>query len=113
MHEYSITQSIIQILSDIIKEHKIKKLKKINFELGPLAHIEPQSIEFYYGYLTQKNKVLKDAVLEFKKNKLRMECKDCSRKFIPENFENKCPYCLSKKIDIINSEDIKITSIEV
>ena len=113
MHEYSITCSIIQILNDIIKERKIKKLRKINFELGPLAHIEPQSIEFYYSYLTQENKVLKNAVLEFKKNKLKMECKDCGKKFIPENFNNKCPSCFSKKLNIINSEDIKITSIEV
>ncbi len=113
MHEYSITCSIIQILSDIIKERKIKKLKKINLELGSLAHIEPQSVEFYYGYLTKKNKILKDAILEFKKNKLKMECKDCGKKFIPENFNTKCPNCFSKKLGVVNSEDIKITSIEV
>jgi len=55
MHEYSITCSIIEILKEAVKENNIKRIKKINFRLSPLSHIEPQSIEFYYNFLTKND----------------------------------------------------------
>ena len=48
MHEYSITRSILDILDKIVKENKVKKLKRVNFEISSIAHIEPDSIKFYY-----------------------------------------------------------------
>ncbi|MDP3012239.1 MAG: hydrogenase maturation nickel metallochaperone HypA [Candidatus Hydromicrobium sp.] len=112
MHEYSITCSIIKILNDLIRKHKIKKLKKINFEISTLAHIEPQSIEFYYNFLTRNSKVLKDASLEFKKDKIKIECSICGKSFKSENIVSNCIYCSGNKLRIINSDDIKIISIE-
>jgi len=112
MHEYSITCSIIEILNDLIKKHKIKKIKKISFELSFLAHIESHSIEFYYNFLTRDNVILKDADLKFRKNKLKIKCKDCKNFFEVENFISKCPECSSSKLNIIDSDDIKIMSIE-
>ena len=112
MHEYSITCSIIKILNDLIRKHKIKKLKKINFEISTLAHIEPQSIEFYYNFLTRNSKVLKDASLEFKKDKIKIKCSICGKSFKSENIVSNCIYCSGNKLRIINSDDIKIISIE-
>ena len=112
MHEYSITCSIIKILNDLIRKHKIKKLKKINFGISTLAHIEPQSIEFYYNFLTRNSKVLKDAGLEFKKDKIKIECSICGKSFKSENIVSNCIYCSGDKLRIISSDDIKIISIE-
>ena len=112
MHEYSITCSIIKILNDLIRKHKIKKIKIINFEISTLAHIEPQSIEFYYNFLTRNSKVLKDASLEFRKDKIKIECSICGKSFKSENIVSNCIYCSGNKLRIINSDDIKIISIE-
>ncbi len=112
MHEYSITCSIVEILNDLIKKHNIKKLKKVNFELGPLAHLEPQSIEFYYNFLTEDNPILKNANLNFKKNKVKIECRSCGKTFQSKTFVSRCIYCSGDKIRIVESDDIKIVSIE-
>ena len=79
MHEHSITCSILEILDKVIKENKITKIKKINFEISTLANIEPSSIEFYYDFLAKDNNVLKDAKLVFKKKKMKANCKDCNK----------------------------------
>ena len=66
MHEYSITNSIIDIVKKIIDEKKVVKVSKIDFEINPAASIEPDSIKFYYEFLTRDDNNLKNARLVFK-----------------------------------------------
>ena len=113
MHEYSITRSILDILDKIAKENKVKKVKRINFEISSIAHIEPDSIKFYYDFLTKENSVLKSANLKFKKKKPEIECEDCKKTYEVDNFFiSECPKCSSKKIKIADYEELKIVSVE-
>ncbi|MCL5071488.1 MAG: hydrogenase maturation nickel metallochaperone HypA [Actinobacteria bacterium] len=116
MHEYSITSSIVEILDKVIKEKKLKKIKKVNFELSHIASIEPESIKFYFDFLTAENQRLKGAILKFKKNKLKLACSQC-RKIFESNAELdisdvKCPACGSENVQICQEDDIRITSVE-
>lgn len=112
MHEYSITCSIIEILNDLIKKHNIKKLKKVSFELSPFAYIEPKSIEFYYDYLTKDNDIINGADLDFRRKKIEIKCMKCGKTFLSEKVTSKCKYCSGDKVKILESDDIKIISIE-
>jgi len=116
MHEYSITCSILEILEKIIKEKNLKKIKKVKFELGKLASIEPQSIKFYFDFLTAENLRLKGAILKFKKNKLKLICSKCGQLF-ESNAEFdissvKCPACGIKNAQVREEDDIRIISVE-
>lgn len=113
MHEYSITCSIIDILNKLVKKHNIKKIKKINFKLSPVAHIEPQSIEFYYDFMAKDNKIIKNAALNFQKNEIRLRCSACGKTFESKTFTSKCIYCSCREARIIEEDDIVITSIEI
>lgn len=113
MHEYSITCSILNILNKVVKENKIKKIKKINFEISSIAHIEPHSVEFYYKFLTEDNNVLRSAKLKFKKKKTQIKCEYCKEiSNIEGFFVVECPKCSSRKIKVINDDEIKIISVE-
>lgn len=112
MHEYSITSSIIDIVNDIRKKNNLKKIKKVSFELNPIANIEPESIKFYYGYMTGNDNMLKDAQLVFNVIKLEIECKNCGNLFKKDNFIAVCPECSSSKVKVLNADDIKIISVE-
>ena len=112
MHEYSITCSILEILNKVVKDNKLKKVKKVNFVLGQFGSIEPESIKFYFSYLTRGNEILKSAKLNFKKLKAEAKCNDCGKFFNLDKFILRCPYCSSKNVETINAEDIKIVSVE-
>ena len=112
MHEYSITCSILDILNKVVIENKIKKVKKISFEISTISHIEPESIKFYFNFLTKEKKILKNAELEFKKKKIEIECSDCKKIYQIDNFVARCPKCSGVKVKIIDSDDIKIISVE-
>jgi len=115
MHEYSITSSILQILEKIINEKKLNKISEINFELSRIASIEPESIKFYFDFLTEENNRLKGAVLNFKKNKLKLTCGKCGKIFESNNefdiSNAKCPNCGSENLQICQEDDIRIVSI--
>src|SRR4030066_394209 len=81
MHEYSITCLNIEIIEKIITEKNLKKITKVKFELSKLASIEPESIKFYFDFLTAENQRLKGAILKFKKNKLKLSCSKCGKIF--------------------------------
>ncbi|MBM3702469.1 MAG: hydrogenase maturation nickel metallochaperone HypA [Actinobacteria bacterium] len=113
MHEYSITCSILNILNKVAKENKIKKIKKVNFEISSIAHIEPDSVEFYYRFLTKDNNILKSAKLKFKKKKIQIKCEDCKEiSDIEDFFISGCPKCSGRNIKFINDDEIKIISVE-
>ncbi len=112
MHEYSITSSIVSILDDVGKKNKLKKIKKVNIDLNPIASIEPDSINFYYEFMTKNNSLLKDSVLVFNKQKIKIECRECGIIFKKENFVPECPECGSNRVKNINIDDIKIISVE-
>lgn len=112
MHEYSITSSIVNILEDVGEKNKLKKISKINIDINPIANIEPDSINFYYEFLTKDNSLLKDSKLIFNIQMIKMECKDCRKIFRRNEFVSKCPECGSNKVKNINIDDIKIVSVE-
>ena len=112
MHEYSITSSIIEIIKNAIKDKSVKHVKKVNFEISPIASLEKESIKFYYGFLTKDDPILKDAVLFFKKSKINAKCLECLKELKIDNLKDSCPMCNSKSLRIIPGEDLKIISIE-
>jgi len=116
MHEYSITCSILEILEKVIKEKKLKKIRKVNFELSQIASIEPESIKFYFDFLTAENQRLKGVILKFKKNKLKLACGKCGKIFESnaefDIFNVKCPDCGSESAQLREEDDIRMVSVE-
>jgi len=113
MHEYSITNSIVEILERVIKEKKLTIVKEIKLELSPAASIEPESVIFYFDFLTNDNVILKGAKLKFETVKIKVKCGNCGFSFTTDNLTPKCPDCDNIHISILdkNIDDIKITSI--
>jgi hydrogenase nickel incorporation protein HypA/HybF len=112
MHEYSITSSIIEILEDIGKKNKLDKITKVNFLVSPVASIEPESVRFYYCYLTKNNSLLKGAELVFKKSELDIRCLSCNKEFTSKKFKPLCPKCGSSNVIIRESDELIIVSVE-
>jgi hydrogenase nickel incorporation protein HypA/HybF len=112
VHEYSITQSIINILDEFIKKNKIKTVKQVDFLLGPFANIDPDSISFYYHFLTENMPALKKARLVFKTSPILYTCPSCKRDFSLEKRATSCIFCGAKSTDLKEISDIKIISID-
>jgi hydrogenase nickel incorporation protein HypA/HybF len=75
MHEMSITQAML----DMALEHaKGQRITDINLQVGRMSGIVPESVEFYFEYLSQGT-LAEGATLHFETVPLEMTCVDCGR----------------------------------
>ncbi len=112
MHEYGITESLLQIVEDKAKEAGVTKVSVIRVVVGALTGFVPDSIQFYYDTMS-KNTVAEGAVLEFEELPVRLRCRNCAATFEPETRDWQCPQCGSAEVDIEGGRELYIKEMEV
>ncbi len=65
MHEWHITEELLNQVCIQAEENRINKLTKIQVELGEDSHITEDSLRFCFQLLSEKT-IAKEAVLEIK-----------------------------------------------
>lgn len=92
MHEYGVTQSIIDTVVEEAKKNNVKKIKFITLVIGELSSIVDESVQMYFDVLSQGTQA-EGAQLTFRRVKAQLQCRKCERIFemVKGNFN--CPYC--------------------
>lgn len=112
MHEYGITEEIVKIVLEKIDHDQKVKVKVVNISMGTLTGFIPDSIEFYFPYVS-KGTPLEEARLKFNIKKTRLLCKKCKKEFESEDIVFLCPYCDNDDIKVMSGREFLIESIEV
>ena len=112
MHEYSITQSIVQISNEEALKHEAKKITEIRLKIGELSGLVPESLQIYFEMISQGT-LCEGAKIVVEKIAIRFMCNDCGNESGVVGGIYKCPKCDSKNIKIINGNEYMIDSMEV
>lgn len=112
MHELSIALGIVNIAEKETKKANAKKVEKIELEIGTLAGIAFDSLEFVWPV------AVKDTILEHAKREItiiqaKAKCNDCETIFNVNNFYDSCPVCSSNFKSIIQGKELRVKSLEV
>ena len=75
MHEMSVTQAMLDMA---LKYAEGQLISDIYLQVGRMSFIVPESVEFYFEYLSQDT-VAEGATLHFEAVPLEMTCLDCGR----------------------------------
>ncbi|MFC1937774.1 hydrogenase maturation nickel metallochaperone HypA [Chloroflexota bacterium] len=112
MHEFSITQSMLDLVSEKAKGAGSKRVRNINLVIGEMTGYVPDCVQFYFGFLS-KGTLAEGAALSFKMIPAKARCRACNESFEVEEFAWTCPNCHSSKIEIIAGRELQVESIEV
>ena len=112
MHELSITQSIVDVISKKSQEGQVSRITQVNLVIGELSGFVPDCIKFYFDFLS-KDTIAEGAVLNFQLIPARLRCRDCSSTFSPRDGDWTCPECHSLSIEIIGGRELYIDNMEV
>lgn len=112
MHELSIAIGIVRIAENETKKANAKKVEKIELEIGTLAGIALDSLDFVWPV------AVKDSILEHAKREItivqaKAKCNDCETIFKVDNFYDSCPVCSSNFKSIIQGKELRVKSLEV
>ena len=112
MHELSIALGIVKIAEDETAKAKAKKVTKIELEIGVLAGVEIDSLNFVWESAVRST-VLENAKKEILVIKGKGKCIDCDTVFNMKNIYDICPKCKSNFKGIIQGKELRVKAIEV
>lgn len=109
MHEYSLTQNIL----DLSLQHaQGKTITQVNLLIGEFSDEREEAIQFYWSDLA-KGTCAEAAQLCFQKVDAVMKCLDCTNEFHPLEETGFCPQCNSHRLTLLEGDDVKLASIDV
>lgn len=112
MHEYPITQQIIEIVSKYAQENQADEVKQINLVVGDYSGYVASSIELYFEIIAQGS-VCEHAVLHIERVKPKLQCTTCGEYFERKPFSFTCPHCNGEGMPTDIGKEFYIKSIEV
>jgi hydrogenase nickel incorporation protein HypA/HybF len=112
MHELSIAQSIVRLAEQQALSHRATEIEEVELEIGSLAGVELQSLEFALESAVKGTMLDKARIV---RHDIRGEgrCGDCEAVFPVDTLFSPCPHCGSYAVKITGGKELRIKSIVV
>ncbi|MDP2089771.1 MAG: hydrogenase maturation nickel metallochaperone HypA [Flavobacteriaceae bacterium] len=112
MHELSIALGIVKIAEDETKKAKASRVESIELEIGVLAGVEFEALNFVWE-VAVKGTVLEKAHKQINIINAKGKCIDCDTVFELKNHYDACPNCQSFFKSILQGKELRVKSLEV
>ena len=119
MHELSMAQGIINAVLETAKENNATEVNEVTVEVGRLAMINPEQLEFILGVLVD-NTIMEDAKIIFENIPAEIKCNNCDfhGEAILDDSDHyaplvKCPKCDSLSVETLNGKDIVVKNMVI
>ncbi|MBX4267758.1 hydrogenase maturation nickel metallochaperone HypA [Clostridium estertheticum] len=111
MHEVSIIENVIKIVTDKAKENKLTKVTKVSLKIGELSGVTSECLNFAFK-ICIIDTVLEGSTLEIAKVSAVAECFECKQEFPIDHFNKLCPCCNKFCSSIIHGYELYVNTIE-
>ena len=113
MHELSIAQNLLDIVSGQCLKNGFKEVESINIKIGKASGIMPDALSFAF-HAMKTDTIAKNASLNIAEIPVTGICKDCDHEFtVEEEYVLCCPSCKSSSFMIIAGRELDIIDMEV
>ncbi len=92
MHEYPITQRIIEIVEEYAVQNNADEVKIINLVVGDYSGYVASSIELYFDIIAEGSRS-ESARLNIERVVPKLKCEGCGEYFERKPFTFICPHC--------------------
>lgn len=111
MHEFSIVQSIVEIVLDTARKNNVEQIHAVEVEVGQSSGVVKEAMEFAWEAAVDGT-LLSKAVLRIKQIPLRVICGICKQQYLPEDLYEACPVCGEISPEIISGKELRVVAIE-
>ena len=114
MHEYSIVQSLLDIVETNAQKHGATKVNKVVVKIGVLSGVEPHLLQVALDTFKEKT-ICEEAELQMIIQPIVAKCKECGT--INEYEKNQiffeCKKCGGVELETLDGEDLILQSLEM
>ncbi|MBW1710001.1 MAG: hydrogenase maturation nickel metallochaperone HypA [Deltaproteobacteria bacterium] len=112
MHEFSIAQSIVDIVKEEMTRHKVEKLNAVNIVVGMMSGVVPQHLTACFQMIIDDSS-LAGAELKIREVPLGFHCAACGNEFTAEELVFSCPQCDEANPTLEKGRELTIENIEI
>jgi hydrogenase nickel incorporation protein HypA/HybF len=112
MHEFSVVQSLLDLIESHALKNNAKAVSKVIVKIGKLSGIEPHLLKVAFDTFKEKT-ICENAELEMIIQDVIAFCENCQTKFTVENNNFICPNCNGFNLKILDGEDMYLMSLEL
>jgi len=112
MHEFSIVQSLLQLIEDQARQNGATRVTRVVVQIGKFSGVEPHLLKTAFDTF-KTHSIAADAELDMQIQDLELECQECHTTFSPQNMQFICPHCQSSSVDIIHGREMLLLSLEL
>jgi hydrogenase nickel incorporation protein HypA/HybF len=109
MHELSIAQAVVQIVSDHAAGRRVEK---VELRVGHLRQVVPAALEFAFELLTSGS-LLDGAELVIEDVPARGRCRGCQTETVMSAFPLQCSRCRGLDMELLTGEELLVDAIEL
>lgn len=112
MHELSVAQNIIEIVTEHAAKMKAGHVTEVILDIGAISGVIPENLEFAWD-ISVKNTIVEGAKLKINFINAKALCLDCKKEFGLVDIYTMCEFCGSLKFNIVQGKELKVKSIIV
>jgi len=112
MHEMSLCESVLKILTDEAKVQNYTRINRITLEIGDLSTAIPESMEMCFEAL-KRGTLAENAVLEIVRVPGQAWCRNCEKLVPVKDRFGPCPECKGLDIELKAGDGLRIKELEV
>ena len=112
MHEVSICESIVDIITVHAAKEQAKKVTSVRLRVGEMAGVVEDALRFAFEVVS-KDTVAEGARLDIDHVPLMARCRSCNREFHIVGYAFSCKHCDSPEIEVISGREMQIEDIDL
>ena len=113
MHELSIAQNVLEIVSEQCIRSGYEKIDSVNLRIGRASGIMPDALIFAFNAIKPES-IARDAVMNIEEVPVTGLCNECSSIFVvEEEYILNCPVCKGSSFQIRSGREMDIVDMEV
>ncbi|MEN3029151.1 MAG: hydrogenase maturation nickel metallochaperone HypA [Aquificaceae bacterium] len=112
MHEFSIVQSLMELIEEQVKARGAKKVFRVELLVGLLSGVEPHLLRLAFDTF-KEGTLAEEAELIIHPEGLKLYCVDCGEEFEKEELNAQCPRCGGLNTEIRGGQELLLKSLEL
>jgi hydrogenase nickel incorporation protein HypA/HybF len=112
MHELSVVANLFEILEEKVKEQNGKRIILVKLLIGALSGIVPELLATAFD-IYKKDTIAAEAELEIKTVPLKVQCKECKKVIVKDDFIFICDFCGSTNIQTLEGTEMILEKMDI
>ena len=113
MHELPITQRLLEMVLEVARQHRARRVRVVHLVIGEMTGYVDEAVQFYFDILS-RGTLAEGARLRIHREPGQARCLSCGHTFpVAPPLPLGCPQCKSPRLEITGGDACRLEAVEL